>query len=202
MAVNWSFFRPSGPPLLALLHDIRDVPNSLKCLSCAKVFRHKQERARHYIKKPGRPVCPRVTLAVGNGCQAKNQQLSKLPLPPSAPRKTLVYQPYPRVPLPAEPRCRPMHHFVPSHCIRIPWGPQPAYESRRTLRAYAQQRQLYTVCIETHAVDPLVLWEYLTKVGVFAAKDGLPKDTDPHVTYLFTNVSGVKVILSSFFFGS
>jgi hypothetical protein len=65
MDVNWSLLRTSGPPLKMLLYDIRDVPDGLKCFSCAKVFPHTIAKTRHYKSKPGKMVCKKIEAPKG-----------------------------------------------------------------------------------------------------------------------------------------
>ena len=49
MSVNWYMLRPSGPPIKMMLHDLKDVPDSLKCLSCARTFKDRKEKSRHFL---------------------------------------------------------------------------------------------------------------------------------------------------------
>ena len=178
MAVARHALTRNSRKLLDKLQLIADVPDSLKCLSCAAVFKYPKDKTRHYLPKPGKSVCTRVPLAVGNSARQKNAQLSTVPPVPAAPRAAITEK-YSMKPIKKPPaRKFTADRCIPSFYLRLPWYDRPTYAPRDLVRTMATKEITYKVCIEAYIVDPLVLYEYFKKKKVFSAGKGLLRDTD------------------------
>ena len=134
MKLNWNMLRTSGPPVKMMLHDLKSVPEELKCMSCATEFTHSQQKSRHYQAKKGKSICKKEPAKKGRKGSNKKHKKPKPHL--NALTVQNIVPPGPRITTQTPDRSKKkfFDKTIASNRIRVPWSSSPMYLSRSELR--------------------------------------------------------------------
>ena len=134
MKVNWNMIRTSGPPIKMMLHDLKCVPEELKCMSCATEFTNPMQNTRHYQPKKNKNVCKKVQAKKGRKGPNKKRKKPK----PHVNALTIqnIVAPGPRITTQTPDRSKKkfFDKTIASNRLRVPWSSSPMYLSRSELR--------------------------------------------------------------------